>query len=59
MPRGEGLALHRGGARYVTVTCGTDLFHNAADRWPEEVDVEQLARYALAFSGALRDLASA
>jgi len=59
LPRGEGLLLHRGGARYVTLTCGTTLFHNAADRWPEEVDVEALARYALAFSGAIRDLASA
>src|SRR5258706_6559 len=57
LPRGEGLLIHRGGARYVTLTCGTNLFHNAADRWPEEVDVRELARYALSFSNALRDAA--
>jgi len=30
------------------VVCGSDVYHNVADRWPEAVDVSLLARYASA-----------
>lgn len=53
--RGEAGAIQRGGGRYVTLVCGSDVKHNVADRWPEAVDVALLARYARAFAnGALR-----
>ena len=38
VPRGEAGTLHRGGARYVALVCGTEVFHHAADRWPDAVD---------------------
>jgi hypothetical protein len=58
VPRGEAGALHRGGGRYVALVCGTDVFHHAADRWPDAVDVALLARYAKAFSNGALQLAS-
>jgi hypothetical protein len=57
VPRGEIGAVHRGSGRYVAVLCGTDVFHNAADRWPDEVDVAILARYASAFANGALELA--
>jgi len=57
VPRGEIGTVHRGGGRYVAVLCGTDLFHNAADRWPDEMDVATLARYASAFAKGALELA--
>jgi hypothetical protein len=54
-PRGEAGALHRRGGRYVALVCDTDVFHHAADRWPDAVDVALLGRYAKAFAtGALQ-----
>jgi hypothetical protein len=41
----------------VTVACGSDAFHNAADRWPEAVDVTLLARYARAFANGALEVA--
>lgn len=58
VPRGEAGALHRSGGRYVTLVCGTELFHHAADRWPNAVDVAVLARYARAFANGVLQLAS-
>ncbi len=57
LPRGEARAIHRNGARYVSMVCGTDLFHNPGDRWPEAVDVGELGAYASAFSRAVAELA--
>ncbi len=34
----------------MTVACGTETFHNMADRRPEAIDVALLARYARAFA---------
>ena len=45
VPRGEAGSLHRGGARYMSLVCGTEVFHNTADRWPDAIDVASLARY--------------
>jgi hypothetical protein len=58
LPRGEAGALHRGGGRYVAVVCGTEVFHHAADRWPDAVDVPLLARYARAFANGALQLAA-
>jgi hypothetical protein len=57
IPRGEAGAIHRGGARYVALVCGTDVFHNTADRWPDAVDVSMVARYARSFMTGTQELA--
>ncbi|MBV9564869.1 MAG: M28 family peptidase, partial [Bradyrhizobium sp.] len=57
VPRGEAGTLHRGGARYAAVVCGTEVFHNPADRWPDAIDVASLARYAEAISEGACELA--
>ena len=46
VPRGEAGALHRGRGRYVTLVCGTEVFHHPADRWPDAIDLTLLAAYA-------------
>jgi hypothetical protein len=57
--RAEVGPVQQGGGRFVTLACDSDVYHNAADRWPAAVDISLLARYASAFAnGALR-LASA
>jgi hypothetical protein len=58
VPRGEAGTLHRGGGRYIALVCGTDVFHHAADRWPDAVDLAALARYARAFANGALQLAT-
>ena len=58
VPRGEAGTLHRGGGRYVALVCGTEVFHHAADRWPDAVDPALLGRYAQAFANAALQLAT-
>ncbi len=58
VPRGEAGTLHRGGGRYVALVCGTEVFHHAADRWPDAVDLPLLGRYAQAFANAALQLAT-
>jgi hypothetical protein len=58
LPRGEAGTLHRGGARYMALVCGTDVFHHAADRWPDAVDTGLLRRYAAALANGALQLAS-
>jgi hypothetical protein len=55
--RGETGAVQQGGGRFVTLACGSDVFHNVVDRWPEAVDVANLARYARAFANGVLELA--
>jgi hypothetical protein len=55
--RGETGAVQQGGGRFVTLACGSDFYHNVADRWPEAVDVANLARYARAFANGVLELA--
>jgi hypothetical protein len=59
VPRGEAGTLHRGGGRYVALVCGTDVFHHAADRWPDAVDPALLAHYAAALANGALQLATA
>src|SRR5262249_33722776 len=44
--RAEVGLVQQGGGRFVTLACESDVYHNAADRWPAAVDVALLARYA-------------
>jgi hypothetical protein len=57
LPRAEAATLHRSGARYIALLCGSDVFHSAADRWPDALDVATLARYARAFANGALELA--
>jgi hypothetical protein len=57
VPRGEAGTIHRGGAGYVALVCGTEVFHNTADRWPDAVDVTMVARYARSFATGALELA--
>ena len=53
--RGETAAIQRGGGRFFTIACESQVFHNVGDRWPEAIDVAQLGRYARALAdGALQ-----
>lgn len=56
--RGEAGTIQRGGGRYLTVVCPSDVFHSPADRWPDAVDVGLLARYARAFANGALQLAN-
>jgi len=57
VPRSEAGILHRGGARYVSLVCGSEVFHISADRWPDAIDVTSLAHYVRAFASAALMLA--
>jgi hypothetical protein len=39
------------------LACGSLVFHNVADRWPEAVDVSLLARYSRALANGAHRLA--
>jgi hypothetical protein len=58
VPRGEAGTLHRGGARYAALVCGTEVFHHPDDRWPDAVDSALLARYAAALANGALQLAT-
>ncbi|HYR83970.1 MAG TPA: hypothetical protein VE422_07835 [Terriglobia bacterium] len=55
--RGEMGTVQRGGGRFVTLACASQVYHNAADRWPEAIDVSRLARHARALASGALDLA--
>ena len=55
--RGEAVVVQRGGGRFVTIACDSDVYHSVADRWPEAVDVALLSRYATALATAAIKLA--
>jgi hypothetical protein len=57
LPRAEAATLHRGGTRYIALLCGSDVFHSAADRWPDALDLATLARYARACTDGALELA--
>ena len=58
LARGETGVVQRGGGRFVTLACDSDVYHNVADRWPEAVDVSLLSRYASALANGMRELAN-
>src|SRR2546426_2439069 len=55
--RGETGTVQRGGGRFVTLACASQVYHNVADRWPEALDVSRLARYASALANGAVELA--
>ena len=58
LARGETGVVQRGGGRFVTLACDSDVYHNVADRWPEAVDVSLLSRYASALANGMLELAN-
>jgi hypothetical protein len=54
--RGETGTVQRAGGRFFTVACASDVYHSPADRWPESIDVANLARYARAFANGVLEL---
>ena len=59
VPGGEAGVVHRGGGRYMSIIGRNALFHNPADRGPEAVDVNVIARFAAVFTGIANTLAAA
>jgi hypothetical protein len=49
VPAGETSAVHRAGARYVSILGANPFFHNPADRWPASVNVGLVDQHAQAF----------
>ena len=43
--------------RFFTIARESRVFHSVGDRWPEAIDVAQLARYAQALAGGAPQLA--
>ena len=58
-PNGEARHIHAGGGTYLSVIGANGLFHHPADRWPDAVDVDRIARYARAFTDVGLQLANA
>jgi putative aminopeptidase FrvX len=57
VPGGEAGVVHRGGGRYMSVIGRNALFHNPADRGPDAVDPDVIARFAEVFSAIAISLA--
>jgi hypothetical protein len=49
-PSGEAHTIHSQGGRYISLVGDNPLFHQPADRWPEAIDAERVARHAAAFA---------
>jgi hypothetical protein len=58
VPAGEAEAVHRGGARYVSVLGSSTLFHHPADRGSATVDAEVLGRFTRALAMVARTLSA-
>jgi len=50
VPAGEAELVHQGGGRYVSIIGANPFFHNPADRWPDAVDVDSVAKHIVAFN---------
>ncbi len=59
VPGGEAGVVHRGGGRYMSLIGGNALFHNPADRGPDAVNVNAIAKIAGVFTDVAKKLASA
>jgi len=59
VPGGEAGVVHRGGGRYMSIIGRNALFHNPADRGPEAVAADVIARFAAVFTGIANTLAAA
>lgn len=57
-PAGEAHTIYRNQGRYLSLLGDNPLFHQPADRWPEAVDAQRVARHAAAFARLAVDLAN-
>jgi hypothetical protein len=53
VPGGEVRNIYERGGRYVSLIGSNAFFHHPGDRWPSEVDVMAVARYANAFAALI------
>ena len=58
-PGGEARNIHDGGGRYVSLLGSGPFFHNAADRWPDSVDMPAVSRFGQAIAEVAVELANA
>ena len=58
-PAGEAGVVHRGGGRYMSIIGRSALFHNPADRGPEAVDLNAVARFVRALKNIVESLSAA
>jgi hypothetical protein len=56
-PQGEALKIQQNGGQYISLLGKNNLFHHPKDRWPVAVDVDQVTRFAQAFSNLAITLA--
>ncbi|SRR5579883_3330560 len=59
VPGGEAGVIHRGGGRYMSLIGNNAVFHNIADRGPDVVSVDAVARFVNVYRGIAKKLASA
>lgn len=57
LPFGEVTEIHKRGGRYISLIGRSKLYHHREDRWPSAVNVEQVTRFAQAFSNLAITLA--
>lgn len=58
-PGGESRNIYDLGGRYISLLGGSDVFHLEADRWPQAIDPDAIAAYAVACISMLRSVALA
>ena len=49
-PAGEAHAVFQGNGDYISILGSNGLFHHPHDRWPVAVDIDEIVRYARAFT---------
>jgi hypothetical protein len=59
VPGGEAEVVHRGGGRYVSIIGRNALFHSPADRGPQAVAPDAIAKFSVAFIAVARMIAAA
>ncbi len=58
VPNGEAGVVHRGGGHYMSVIGGNALFHNPADRGPDAINPNAIARFVGVLTAAAKTLAA-
>ena len=57
-PAGEAHAVFQGNGDYISILGSNGLFHHPHDRWPVAVDIDEIVRYARAFTSIAVKLAN-
>jgi len=57
-PAGEAHAVFQGNGNYISILGSNGLFHHPHDRWPVAVDIDEIVRYARAFTAIATKIAN-